>query len=156
MEAALHPDCEALAFLLGTWRGSGKGEYPTVAPFSYTEEVRVWHVGKPFLVYAQATRAADDGRPLHAETGYLRPRQGGSVELVLAHPTGVAEVSEGTLVGTRLEFASTVVARTPSAKAVHAITRVVEVEGDELRYTLAMAHGETPLTHHLAATLHRA
>jgi len=35
-----------------------------------------------------ATWGVDDGRPLHAETGYLRPAPGGRVELVLAHPNG--------------------------------------------------------------------
>ena len=75
----LHPDLEPLAPLLGTWAGRGAGQYPTIQPFEYLEEVVFSHVGKPFLGYGQKTKAVADGRPMHAETGYLRVPEPGRV-----------------------------------------------------------------------------
>ncbi len=67
---APHPDVAALAFLVGTWTAEGRGQYPTIAPFDDGEEVRAWQAGTAFLASVQRTWARDDGRSLHAESGY--------------------------------------------------------------------------------------
>ena len=155
----LHPALTVLAPLLGTWAGTGAGEYPTIPSFDYLEEVMFGHVGKPFLTYGQKTKASDDGRPLHAETGYLRVPSPGRVELVLAHPTGITEIEEGSLTVAgdvlELELTATSIGLTASAKDVTALSRSIRVDGDELIYTLRMGAVGQPLQHHLAATLHR-
>lgn len=157
--ADLHPGIAVLAPLLGTWTGQGAGEYPTIEPFGYTEEVVFGHVGKPFLTYSQRTKATDDGRPLHAETGYVRAPSPGRAEWVLAHPTGITEIQEGTVVGgptsLEMELSATTIGRSASAKEVVALSRSIRVDGDELTYTLRMGAVGQPLQHHLAATLHR-
>jgi hypothetical protein len=159
MPANLHPDLEALAPLLGTWAGRGAGKYPTIQPFDYTEEVVFSHVGKPFLAYAQKTRAVADGRPLHAETGYLRVPQPGHVELVLAHPNGITEIEVGTYSVTggliELELSTTAIGLTPTAKEVTALGRSIRVDGDQLSYTVRMGAVGQPLQDHLAAVLQR-
>jgi hypothetical protein len=157
---SLHPDLAPLAALLGTWRGGGHGDYPTIDPFDYDEEVVYGHAGKPFVAYTQRTRHADTGQPLHAEAGYLRPgRTAGTAELVIAQPTGITEVHTGTVEDGDgrlvLDLRCDAPGRTPSALPVHVVRRRIVVEDGVLHYDLWMAHDATPESHHLTATLHR-
>jgi THAP4-like, heme-binding beta-barrel domain len=159
VHADLHPDLEPLALLLGTWAGRGAGKYPTIEPFEYLEEVVFSHVGKPFLAYSQKTRAVSDGKPLHAETGFLRVPQPGRIELVLAHPSGITEIEVGSYSVTgdviELEAGTTAIGLTPTAKEVTALGRSFRIAGDELSYSVRMGAVGQPLQDHLSAVLHR-
>jgi hypothetical protein len=155
----LHPDVVVLAPLLGTWEGTGTGEYPTIDDFSYAESITFTHVGKPVVAYAQRTRHPDSGLPMHAESGYLRVPVPGSMEIVMAQPTGLAEIYEGAVVGGDMplviDVRSTSIGMTATAKDVTITERTISVTGDELHYTFRMAAVGQPLQHHLSATLHR-
>lgn len=158
--AALHPMCKPLAPLLGTWRGSGAGSYPTIKDFDYVEELVFGHVGKPFLSMVQRSRDLLTGEPLHAEAGYLRALPDGAVELTVAQPSGITEVDVGTLTNTSgglvVELESAQVGLTPSAKSVTAVRRRLSLVGSTLVSELWMAAvGEADLIHHVRAELSR-
>ena len=133
--------------------GEGKGFYPTIAPFEYGEEIRIWHVGKPVLNYTQRTWSLEDGRPLHAETGFWRMGGAGRVELVIAHPNGHAEVAEGRLNGTSISTVSISIVQTATAKQVDALERDIRVDGEVMTYELRMAAMGNALDGHLSAEL---
>ena len=120
---SLHESLSPLAFLLGTWRGEGAGEYPTIDPFLYEEELGFDHVGDTFLLYQQASWSPADGAPIHFERGFLRPGAPGRLELTLAHPIGLTEIAEGSLDGTNFELTSTDVGRTTTGLTTTAVIR---------------------------------
>jgi len=159
VETDVHPDVAALSFLLGTWRGSGRGEYPTIDPFPYDEEVVVEHVGEPFLLYQEASWSVDDREPLHLERGFLRPGPDrGDVELCLAHPIGLTEIAHGNVDGSTMELSTDrdgFVGRTRTGLEVTALSRTYRVEADRLTYELFMETERTPNTLHLRGELRR-
>ena len=154
--ATVNPVVEPIAFLLGEWRGGGKGVYPTIADFEFEEELSVWHRGAGWIAHIQKTKATDDGRPLHSEMAYWRPKEDGVVELVVTHSFGVVEIGLGRVEGTTIEVRSNTIVEAPTAKTIVAAVRRFEVIGDALDYEVDMEFGGHPLQHHLRATLTRA
>lgn len=155
-----HPDLAAIAFLLGEWHGDGEGRYPTVEDFTYRETVTyVAPPGKPFIAYVQRTWRTGDhpesGRPLHTESGYLRPDGPDRAELVLAQPTGIVEVLHGTVSGTSLMLNTTAVETTATAKDIRSVERNITVDGDRMSYRLLMEAVGQPHQLHLDAELEK-
>lgn len=144
-----------LSFLVGVWRGRGRGQYPTIEPFEYEEEITFSATGKPFLSYSQFSWDRD-GKPLHTETGYWRASPAGAVEAVIAQPTGFAEVDEGSVSGLRVEVLSKVVGRTSTAKEVSSIRRILSLRDDVLEHVLDMEAVGEPAQNHLTSQLRRA
>lgn len=151
----LHPNLDALAPLLGTWRGEGHGEYPTISSFDYADEWVFSHTGKPFVAFVQRTRSPV-GAPMHTEAGYLRATP--AVEIVAALPTGQTELGTGTAEvsdGVLLVSTDAEVRCTASAKTVDRIVRRFRLEGDVLDYDMEMAAVGVGLTLHLRSRLTR-
>lgn len=149
----MHDALAPVAWLLGTWRGSGTGIYPTIDDFTYEEELHFWHGGKPVMAYTSKTWSPDDGRALHAEMGYWRPQADGSIEVVIAHSFGLTEIMRGTHAPGRVALESVSFDATPTAKEVTAETRVLELVDGSLTYEMSMDFGNHGLQNHLTASL---
>ena len=155
MAVDIHPLVQPIAYLIGEWHGEGRGHYPTIADFSYREESKWAHDGRPFLFYEQKTWNLETGSPSHSEVGFWRPQPDGGIEIVLAHTNGVIEIQEGTVYENEIEVHSAHLASAPTAKTIEGLGRVFSVEGDTLMYELGMAFMEHELQNHLTATLKR-
>jgi hypothetical protein len=148
-------DDHPFASLAGTWRGEGRGEYPTIAEFRYTEELTISPIpGRPVAAWRSATRDAVTGEPKHGESGYLRSTPQG-IELVIAHTFGVVEATAGTLERGELTLGSTGLLGTASAKQIDGVQRRYRFEAGSVHYTVSMAAVGVSLTHHLSADLQR-
>jgi hypothetical protein len=148
-------DDHPFAALAATWRGSGRGEYPTIVGFEYTEELVITPVpGRPVAHWRSATRDAGTGEPRHAESGFLRATNQG-VEFVVAHSFGIVEAAAGSFDGDVLALSTTGLLGTASAKQVDHVERRYAIGGEAMRYDIAMAAVGTVLTHHLSAELQR-
>jgi len=159
-----------LSWLIGTWVGVGVVGYPTHEDMQYGQELTFATDGRPFLSYWSRTWLLDEAgervRPLATESGFWRPRPDNKVELLLAHPTGYAEVWVGdvtvtgivdaVITGARVELTTDVVARTESAKEYTGGTRLSGLVEGDLLYRYDMAAVGQPLTAHLSARLKKA
>jgi hypothetical protein len=156
----LHPDCGPIAWMLGTWRGNGHGDYPTIEKFQFGQELIFQQDGRPFFHYmARAWVVDDDGnkvRDAAQETGFIRARAEGRLEMVLAHNTGLSEIWYGQAEGGKVELRTAGIGFTESAKEVAEGHRIYgNVDGD-LLYAFDMAAVGQELQPHLWARLQRA
>ncbi len=156
----LHPDCGPVAWMLGTWQGNGHGDYPTIEKYQFGQELIFTHDGRPFLHYFSRSWIIDEQgekvRDAALETGFLRCRPEGRMELLLTHQTGFAEIYYGSAAGGKLDLTTDAVARTETAKEYTAGKRLYgNVDGD-LLYAYDMAAVGQGLQPHLWARLKRA
>ncbi|MCO5577861.1 hypothetical protein L7F22_031696 [Adiantum nelumboides] len=107
------------------------------------------------MAYAHKTWRLSSGEPMHAESGYWRPKLDGSIEVIIAQSTGLAEVQKGTF---NAENKSIVLESETVANAskVQSINRTFTVVDDELQYSVSMATNTHSLHPHLRAVLKRA
>ncbi len=156
----LHADLMPIAFLLGHWQGNGHGDYPTIDKFQFSQEVAITHDGRPFLHYFSRSWLLDDEgeatRPLALETGFFRPQPNGELEVLLTHPSGVAEIYYGKVDGAKIELRTDAVARSSSAKEYTAGHRLYGLVEGDLLWTFDMAAMGQSVQSHLWARLQRA
>jgi len=148
--------------LEGTWRGEGRGGYPTVTSFDYREKLVFTRRNESTLAYEQRTEKRMDGTTeyitSHWENGFISVLEDGDLELVNAQSGGRGEVLTGHIEVLesiiRLHFVSKALMNDPRMVST---VRAFELEGDQLRYEMEMSTTKVPnLSRHLIISLERA
>lgn len=156
----IHPNCAPLAWLLGRWRGNGEGDYPTIEKFRWGQELIFQQDGRPFFHYTAFAWIVDEQgqkvRDAAQEAGFLRCHEGGAVELLLSHQSGISEIFHGEIDGPRLHLTTDAVMRTSTAKEVTGGQRMYGLVEGDLWYAMDMAAVGQELQPHLWGKLVRA
>lgn len=160
--ADLDDRCLSLLPLIGVWRGEGEADYPTIdGPYRFGQQVVFAHDGRPFVYYESRAWLLDaEGgviRQAARETGWWRPQPDDTVEVLLAHATGIVEIYYGApRTQTSWEITTDAVVRTSSAKDVTAAQRLYGIVPDGgLAYVEERAMMGEPRQPHISAHLHR-
>jgi hypothetical protein len=155
----LHSSLRGLAWMIGRWEGSGKATYPGSEDYDFGQQIDFAHNGQDYLHYlSQTFELGVDGTPVRSlsmETGFWRPQEDSSLEVVMCHPAGYAEVWYGLITGPKIELVTDAVVRTATAEEYAAGQRLYgHVEGD-LLWTFDKAAQGQPLQSHMWARLRR-
>lgn len=155
----LHPELLPLAWMISTWRGTGRGEYPTIKPFTFEQEIVFNHDGRNFLNYYSRTWILDEAgqvvSPGASETGFWRPKENKTLEVLIAHSTGISEGWVGVHDGAKIQLAMDQGYSAPSAKIVTAGSRLYGLVEGELFFAYDMAAEGQTLQSHVWSTLKR-
>merc|ERR1712137_72555 len=114
----------------------------------------------------QNQKTSNNGNPMHTETGYIRVRSGDDgdhLEFLICDPTGISSIFEGSVVSNTdqemvIQFASTNIKGTPSAKPVSVVQRNLTIKKSEpmkMNYQVNMKAMEQALQQHLSAELEK-
>ena len=154
-------DQNILHILLGEWSGTGRGEFPTIESFEYSETLNFATDGRPLLHYEQKTKRRPNGEsdfvPSHWESGFIRLLPDGKIELTCAQNGGRLEKLTGsieeTATGLNLHLKS---ADFLNDARMLGTSRTITVEGECLNYTQNMhTNAVDALTFHIEAKLER-
>lgn len=146
--------------LEGTWKGEGRGGYPTVTSFDYRETLTFTRRDEKTLAYEQRAQKRYDGQSewlvSHWESGFIRSLENGELEMTSAQIgrtevlTGKMEVADNIV---RIYFVSKTITNDPR---MICSARTFELRGDTLRYEMEMQTTAVDrLTGHLKIALQR-
>ncbi|XP_033227447.1 THAP domain-containing protein 4-like isoform X2 [Belonocnema kinseyi] len=158
-----HEALKPLGWLEGTWKteAPGKGKFPTIKPFEYSEEISFTSVGQPILNYKSQTWNPESKAPMHFEVGFLKivPNTN-KLNFLLAHNFGVTTIEEGQVCDKEIILNSTSIER-PTAgskppKVLKTKREIRLLSDDCLENVFYMAtETNTELTEHLRTVYHR-
>ncbi len=140
-------------------RATGTATTRRSSPYQFGQELIFTHDGRPFFHYlSRAWIVDEDGekvRDAALETGFLRCRPEGKLELLLAHNTGFVEIWYGEAEPAKFELVTDAVVRTESAKEYVAGKRLYGLVEGDLLYAYDMAAMGQALQPHTWARLQR-
>lgn len=165
----VHPQIAHLGWLLGHWRGVGKGKSPNGDGFLFEQELQFASDRRPFLEYRALSWILDeDGQRLHAshaEQGYWRGSADNQVEVVLSNPLGICEIWLGRvevtglqnaeITGTKLILSPHAITSAPAAASIHAAERMYGLRDGKLLMTFDMALEDSDAESHIWLMLDR-
>jgi hypothetical protein len=155
----LHPDLMPLAWLVGTWRGKGKCEYPGIEGFAFAQEVSFNHDGQNYLNYFSRTWQIDENneivKPHDAEVGFWRVRDKDVLEVSLSHNEGSNQGWLGIIRGPKIQLAMDKAYQSPTIKAIDAGSRLYGLVEGQLFTSLDIAKGEHELQAYMWSSLER-
>ncbi|HJS19843.1 MAG TPA: heme-binding beta-barrel domain-containing protein [Anaerolineales bacterium] len=128
--------------LEGTWKGEGRGQYPTITPFDYRESLIFTRRDVKTVAYEQRAQKRYDGQTewleSHWENGFIRILETDELEMTSAQ-IGRSEVLIGSIESLenliRIRFVSKVITNDPRMIST---ARTFELEGDALHYEMEM------------------
>ena len=165
----VHPEIAHLGWLLGHWRGIGRGKYPSSEEFMFEQEIQFASDRRPFLEYRALSWIVDADlnrlHPSHAEQGYWRAAPDNGVEVMLSNPLGMCEIWIGNVEVTGLENAAITGAKlilgphaitsSPTAARVQTAERMYGLREGRLLMTFDMGMGEENPDSHIWLMLDR-
>jgi hypothetical protein len=150
----------SLTRLIGLWKGTGRGEFPTIEPFTFREVFEVTEaVPRESLHYRQWTWRTDANPEAmsHVETGFINLASGGNVEILSAQGGNRVEVLTGIMERTKLGFTMSL-RSTSIVNDERMVTswREWHLAADRFMYSMGMSTTEVPDgAHHLSGQLQR-
>ena len=152
---------QLLSCLVGTWIGEGRGEFPGVTSFDYHETLVFARRDEKNLAYEQRAQKRYDGGteyiPSHWESGFISILEDNHLQMANIQIGGRNEILVGSVESIddmfRIHFVSKTLNNDPRMVST---TRTFELEGDTLRYDMAMHTTKVKqLTPHLKSVLQR-
>ena len=153
---------QVLDLLEGTWKGEGRGYFPTVTSFDYRETLVFTRRDEKTLAYEQRTQKRYNGQTeyleSHWESGFISILENDELQLVNIQIGGRSEILIGTIETLdsliRIHFVSKTLSNDPRMIST---ARTFELEGDTLRYEMEMQTTKVnQSTPHLKIILQRA
>lgn len=157
-EKELLPDFP-LRNLIGQWKGSGRGKFPSIASFNYEEELRFEFIPeKERLFYYQKAVFIDTQELVHLETGFITKIKENEFELNNAQSGGRNEILRLQILQKKDDFLKLLLTQLDienDKKGLIKTEREIIVQGDKLNYIHKMHTNNEPMQTHLETSLFR-